>query len=372
MGFSVQTFAFQSLLTSAKMHTLQDSIIHCKSMFSVEHGWDDTALTTAVHSVGTSLHDHTFVQSADFATDASIAGFATSASSAGMSIRSNYTFGAFVDDVAGFDRTISGSTWFGSLAGGHFPDRISELHVRNLTVDNGATLITTYGLPIVIFATGTVWIKSTGKIYADASAYNGGGTVVNLTSPGENGGDGSSAPGGGAGASLDVSVGGNGGHALYYNGLNVGSGGAGGSGASGNGSPGAKLDVRERMLITHGNLLLGGGGGGAGASTNSTHSGGDGGRGGGSIIIRCRYLRIDAGGLITAAGTGGADSNDSTGGGGGGGGGYISLMFQNASGATSGTAIIAAGGAGGTGTAANGEGAAGGDGIILMPQNLPA
>lgn len=290
MSFSVQSFSFNSLLTSAKMTALQDSVTHIKSMFQNEHRWSDSNANLGVHSLnGASLHDHTFVQSSDMSDMAGVGG----------------------RELGGTGRDGS-STMMNSAWG--TANHIDK-NYTDYTINAGVTLTFSGDGPCIIRATSTIDIQ--GSIIAN---YGG-------ASEGNNGFFGGSGGGGSSGTGGATHVAGGG---LFSAGKDVNN----------------DININFILMTLNASNLTdhdattvvsyGGGGGGSSAS-------GIGGNGGGYIYLEAPQIIVGSGGKINADGVAG------TGNAGDGGGGIIHLVYHSLS-LVGGADVTTPAGADGAGT----------------------
>lgn len=198
------------------------------------------------------------------------------------------------------------------------------------------------GIPLIIFARGTVTIN--GTITANGAGGIGGENtdITGVLNIGE------STNAGGAGGGGGGSGGANGGQSSYYGIISAG----GGAGSNGSNSPVLRLcDISPNGKM--------GGGGGGGGILGGIGGGNDGGDGGGCVYIEAPNIVINTGASITCNGTNGGNGTATYGGGGGGGGGVIFMRYKSI---TNNGSLSVIGGTGGTATAGNGGN--GGDGLI--------
>lgn len=203
------------------------------------------------------------------------------------------------------------------------------------------------GIPLIIFARGTVTIN--GTINADGAGGIGGENtdITGVTNDGEDTIGGGS--GGGGGGQASAVAGAKGGYTSYYGIISA----AGNGGDNSVGGNGSAAPMSRLYYICPIDKMGGAGGGGGGAG--GTDGGQDGGDGGGCIYIEAPNIVINNGAAITCNGTNGGNTTSNYGAGGGGGGGVIFLRYKSI---TNNGSLSVTGGTGGT----SGTGYAGGNG----------
>ena len=244
---------------------------------------------------------------------------------------------------------------------------LGVLYVHALTVEHGATLGISGGLPLVIVAVDQVNVFGeisvaaaaavgvAGGAFVDGTTGKGGGPGAGALAPGEGPGGGSFCGAGGAGGSgaVDAGTGGGGNGGPTYGTPSLvpllgGSSGAGNSNANSSvgGAGGGAIQISAKNVVTVSGAITAGGGGGGGSANTSGGSGG-------AILLEA--------GLVTVSGVLAAN-----GGGGGPGGGDATINAEPAQGGTGknsvGTSIGGSGAAAGTIAGGAGQLTAGGGG----------